>query len=395
MGAITHAQCWLFVLVFSSAFIIMCHPAAAYKEAEHFDIGDKGLNVYVNNAESQDWLGLWALDLYYTSNIRVWFDAEDDYYWAGVPSYMWHFWDHRGGDNDGLGTLDSAYTRACNFWGDPYTLTGTPLFNNYVNGSISDAYDYLGCVGHLTMDMAVPAHVHNDQHAVQDWYECLYICNGGTRPNGGLANVYSTPQLRSLMLVLNDRADDWPSDNADAHDGGPTSAAFFVRNADGYVVSTAPGYSGAMIANDVYPAAIGHTAGLLRMFYNIVRPIVSLFGNVNRAYSGLNPPILYMTYTGFQGVACQQGMLYYSLASTRPDEYDSSAWLPLLENTGIDSQGRLVFDLSYVSGLNTLNTRMWLRGKVWDVRASDSHPAYLGYIDFDSRRPIIANITVN
>ncbi|HBO43939.1 MAG TPA: hypothetical protein DD670_08410 [Planctomycetaceae bacterium] len=81
--------------------------------------------------------------------------------------YMLRSMDHfcEGGDGnelfDGILFYGSAYTKAAD--------SNYPnAVNYYSSGSITSAYYWLGRTMHLLQDMTVPAHVHNDQHALGD-----------------------------------------------------------------------------------------------------------------------------------------------------------------------------------------------------------------------------------
>jgi hypothetical protein len=76
-----------------------------------------------------------------------------------------HFWEPdtpNGGEYDnGLLGFESSWERAQRYW-------ITNVVPNYLNGNINQSYYWLGRVVHLLEDATVPAHMHLDQHLVDD-----------------------------------------------------------------------------------------------------------------------------------------------------------------------------------------------------------------------------------
>ncbi|MDH3348745.1 MAG: S8 family serine peptidase [Desulfobulbaceae bacterium] len=94
-----------------------------------------------------------------------------------------HFWDRGAEDswNNGYLYYDSAVNRAYKYWSggygynnefdsdwtNGYGIEGEGVKWLYLNGDAQQkalAYEYLGHIVHLLVDMSVPAHVHNDAH---------------------------------------------------------------------------------------------------------------------------------------------------------------------------------------------------------------------------------------
>ncbi|MGC9450365.1 MAG: hypothetical protein ACP5I4_02870 [Oceanipulchritudo sp.] len=185
--------------------------------------------------------------------------------------------------DDGFLWYPSATTQAENIW-DNYMALDYPA-------NRPRAYYRLGHVVHLLADMTVPAHVHNDEHAISEPYENaigagerfkLYFF-GCTR--AGLDALWTQPvglnasSLRDLFHRTANYTEDYDSGdaNGDVTDGSPPydPGDYPTTWHRPQEVSRAGGMSDAEItitADDLMPYAIRRTAELYRLFYREFDP---------------------------------------------------------------------------------------------------------------------------
>jgi PKD repeat protein len=128
--------------------------ASAYCEDVHEYIAEQTALLIYSNSES----------ITYLENIKHGSRHEDEYdhvYDTGSPCQtITHMWDADAGLDD-LNEEWPCY--GTNSWQKAQRLWGLAL-GEYSSGDKSRAYEYLGHVAHLLMDMTVPAHAHKDYH---------------------------------------------------------------------------------------------------------------------------------------------------------------------------------------------------------------------------------------
>jgi len=108
-------------------------------------------------------------------------DVHDHVYGIGWPcTTITHFWDADNGPDD---IVDTDTCDGNNAWQKARVLWGMAL-GEYHSGDKPVAYEYLGHVAHLLMDMTVPAHAHEDTHAFADAFE-----DWMTRSKAGLSQL--------------------------------------------------------------------------------------------------------------------------------------------------------------------------------------------------------------
>jgi hypothetical protein len=362
--------------------IAITSQAFAYQGAEHSNIGDQARALFLAVAPGNQWCGVSPL-----TNAQVWDHIaymlvhEDD-----GGSWVRHFWNPDGGTNDGWFGYDSAYVYA-------QSLADTVLFPAYQAGDRQLAYQTLGRIGHLVSDMGVPAHVHNDPHPFEEWYEKEYIgaVVGGVKVNYVFAGVddIRTGTLFGLMYNLAERADNYPSNDREGEEHAWADLfETVIINGEPQVVGK-PG-TGPLIANDCYKGAIGSLVGLFHWFFDAVHPVAGPLSPVNTAISGIwgSDFLLYGTEFGVGALIVSQGELTCSTASAAPDPWDEWAWAPV----DADYMGISPFALSWRP--SSLNRRAWLRARVWDSLRCESPPAIMGWVDIDSTRPGILNVSI-
>jgi len=210
-------------------------------------------------------------------------DTTDNPFGQLMP-YLRHFCNGGDGEEiyDGLLLYDSALTQAERYWQD-YVL------NTYVS-TRSLSYYYLGHVMHLLEDMTVPAHVHDDQHALGDAYESWvevnndfqYYTSGGAAPGWNIAMPAS---LEDSFRLTADYTHDYPSDDYAGEAPPEYDASFRApgRHRPDLIVSsgTLSDADCETIAGDLMPWAIEQTASLMRLYYSEVdatAPQVQLLG---------------------------------------------------------------------------------------------------------------------
>jgi len=145
-----------------------------------------------------------------------------------------HFWD--ADDPDPNNPVDEAVScTSPNAWQKAHVLWGMAL-GEYHSGDTAAAYEYLGHVAHLLMDMTVPAHAHEDMHPSADAFE-----DWMTRSKAELSQVEKddlialepveipdwAPKLDWLFYTTNQIADFYASDDTDGDSDDPLVWADF------------------------------------------------------------------------------------------------------------------------------------------------------------------------
>jgi Subtilase family/Bacterial pre-peptidase C-terminal domain/CARDB len=208
--------------------------------------------------------------------------------------YLRHFWDPDAGYNVGLtfplnlGTqYESAVNRAERFW--------DTAKSEYRGANFGTAYWWLGRVGHLLMDMGVPAHVHLDCHGgvpgcgadsyevwMEDHYSefaasgsltdyntldmnAFYINTwnlGPTYKNQALAQT----NLFKLFLHMAEWTDEFESDGrpGETHSDGVGDVCNFLSDTECR-----------NHANSIVPRLMKHVAGLYKLFWDETHPPLS------------------------------------------------------------------------------------------------------------------------
>lgn len=104
------------------------------------------------------------------------FDKKDHVYHLPFPTNtLAHFWSADAGDSSsGLVGCENAWQKARKLWegwsDDPSEYPDGAI-DRYKAGDKGRAYDYLGHIAHLLVDMSEPAHAHKDSHTIYD--ECF------------------------------------------------------------------------------------------------------------------------------------------------------------------------------------------------------------------------------
>lgn len=267
-----------------------------YPYLRHFCAGADGL-------ELTD--GLSYADM--TVNIGVPDEHQNHFYsayeWA---SMLWNGWE------DGFGAIE--------------------LYD--VPGMRGLSYWYLGHVAHLLQDMTVPAHVHNDEHPLDEDYEETVADHENFRlwEYGGTDSdaVRSSPTrmislsstLESLFRETTDYTEEYDSNNADGDDeaGIPNTGRHHPD-----LVSRSGGFTGdgqdltpsssnevTILADDLMPWAIEQTSALFRLFYHEVDAsppqVTQIEVKLNSQYQSVStdfwqPTIVNTERLDFSGVA--------------------------------------------------------------------------------------------
>ncbi len=207
--------------------------------------------------------------------------------------YFRHF--AAGGDGDeiydGWSFYESAVTQALRYWQD-YVIA------NYASAKAT-AYYYLGHVVHLLEDMTVPAHVHNDDHAIRDAYEytmgehynyALWGVGEGARA-GPVGPIGLPADLVEIFRATIDYTEEYDSNDADGDDEAGIPNVGRHRpdlvdrsgglSGDGQTLGPADSNELTILADDLMPWAMEQVAGLLRLFYSqvdLTGPAVELYG---------------------------------------------------------------------------------------------------------------------
>ncbi len=364
-------------------WVLLAQSAHGYGVDQHLSIGSDALSLYDSNAPTQHWAGADGVRICW-NHFAYMLHHEDD-----APNWLQHFWNPDGGDNDGLWLNDSAYTRASNF-------LSNYRYMHYAQGDQAYVYRTLGRIAHLVSDMGVPAHVHNDPHpganvGDPDWNEQYYIKNYPP-PSPELNDVYNGSTLRNIMYVLAEATDDYSTEDCD----GDVYSRADLFNLDlqlMYWQSAGKAGTGPLIAGVGYEGAGGHVVGIINHFFSTVRPSI-IDADGNKSVSGLSDEILEVDATTYGEQLCQTGVLWFSVAPTAPDPWDDSAWSRLATTNSVYPSGELAFLLQGGVELARFDMRIWLRGRVWDSNWSDSEPVLLGWLDVDSTKPKISNVTI-
>lgn len=367
----------LSVLILASLFLTVSRLSYSYEAGEHVDIGNQAKQLYLANAAVNHWTGASALEHSYCwGRIEYMLVEEDNLF---DMYYLEHFWDPVTGD--GLWGYDSAYVRAQGLW-------DTTLFQAYRSGDIDVAYETLGRIAHLVSDMGVPAHVQLDPHPPlvdPDWYEHTYIANSVHHPIATTSDISAESTLFALMHTLATATDAFATED-DYHGTQYTSWELFDYDEYGEFLGAKPN-TGSMIAAVSYRGSVGAVVGLFRLFFSIAQPTVASLYPTNEVTSGLLFTIFELNASGYMGLTCERGALYYSTAVSLPDPWDHSAWLLVNEELGASPY-------FFLWAPGDLNHRVWLRGRVWDSLHCDSAPVVSGWMDIDSTRPEIRNVTI-
>ena len=349
--------------------------ATPYGDAEHQNIGSVAIGNYLTYcAAHEDCVGKVALqDATNSSKCYLGFTSEDN-----PPRWMEHFWDPYTGE--GLsrfplpGNYRNAYDKAVALWCDE-------LIPKYADGGenggakYAEAYEILGRIAHLVMDMGVPAHVNRDPHPQEEYYEKDYIVVPGHRVYD--TNIAIADTLFGLMYPLacvsrkfdsNDR--DGVVDNGTRRAGGWTPA------------------EGAEIATECYPGAIRAVGGLFKHFYDTVRPTVEPDkpgeGVIHSGLKGVDLRAKAKSYC--MDFSSDGHILKVRFEYSEDDDPASAYWDIVAEphTRNADYQ----YTHNWVETID--DDRVWIRFVAWDKGHCDSLPVHK-WIKMDSTRPRVSN----
>ncbi len=202
-----------------------------------------------------------------------------------------HFWDADGGPND---EVTSVFCNGPNAWQKARILWGMAL-GEYHAGHTSTAYEYLGHVAHLLMDMAVPAHAHEDMHPWSDEYEDwlgvpeaalstaeldALIALGPVELPGGPVNP-----LYRLFYLTNQRADFYASEDFDGDSVDPNGWVDFSELEDVAKCRDQDDFDDDclhIVRRNTYPYAIRAVATLYQLFEEAIHHDTALTVVIDR-----------------------------------------------------------------------------------------------------------------
>jgi len=167
----------IFVVTLLLVFQLISGDAAAFKWQTHSYIASQAFRLF-SNQELIDYAG--EIGNGAVSADDYVYECEGDVCWWQFESVLAprdHFWD---ADHD----LPLCYPGANDCWGTAYARANYYwefAIQEYAAGNKADAYKFLGYVVHHLSDMASPAHVHLDPHAlpgdhdiIEDYLEAHY-----------------------------------------------------------------------------------------------------------------------------------------------------------------------------------------------------------------------------
>ena len=287
-------------------------------------------------------------------------------------------------------------------------MPGAGAAQNYLDGNLADAFNYLGHAAHLLQDMTVPAHVHNDMHVsgdpFEDWVGGEAILNRpaesrwanyglpagldypvespqdvaarsghtfqpGYTPGSFFAPpVADTQNLLDLFLFTALRTDDFDSkDFFGQYDRGgrngvtrqsPTDLGGENRGDDAHWTQQAVD----TLARELVPTAIERTAELVRHFFGLVdtedpRMAVTFGGHAD---AGQSPQVVRQaTFRVTVGATDQDtgdsGISRHNLTVRYRQMAPGGSWTPwqCLPDLPTDSEGASLLDAVHVSDLSS------------------------------------------
>jgi len=375
---------WCAIISAASCWSALLGQAVAYEAGEHQDIATKARANYRSYvaAHPDTAVGGTAIGYaaYWDDEVYVGVVQEDD-----NPFWMTHFWDPDAADDaDGLPGCQNAFQRATFFWNSLLPL--------YENGAYGGAYRSLGHVMHLVSDMGTPAHVNLDEHAEGDWYEGTYIPSRRVQST----NIdTASGTLRGLMATAAEIADNFDSGPAIGFLGADGEVDLGNRRAGGFTLT--PTDEGAEIAAACYPAAIAGSGGLLKLFYDTVKPVVSMVapseGDICSGIKGVNFTALAHSYnTAYNVVGQVHSVAYYDTTvdpyipgytPTGSFEFATECFSPTTA-----PNGDLQWKATWTCNINS--SKVWVRAVAFDNALCDSLP-FTQWIKIDSKRPEVIN----
>lgn len=153
-----------------TAGLLQPTPAQAYQTEVHPKVASYASSLYVYGELVTYWDSFIAGTRHEDELDHVW----DHGGALDACTTINHFWAADNGWND---PVTSAFCNGANAWQKAEILWGMAL-GEYLSGDPHSAYEYLGHVAHLLMDMAVPAHAHEEMHPISDAYEDGYLDTG-------------------------------------------------------------------------------------------------------------------------------------------------------------------------------------------------------------------------
>lgn len=342
----------------------------AYQAAEHTDIGECSRTNYVAyvQANPDTAVGTNALTIHWV-NVAGTIVSEDT---DGFMPYRRHFYDPVTGNGlTYLGiTHQDAVTRSIDFWNNT-------VLPEYRDGNYANAYQALGRVAHLTMDMGVPAHVNLDPHPASEFYESTYITVPANRIGIGSTGLSSAGTVRDLMHTLATA-----SRNFDSNDRNGL-VDLGTRRAGGFTAT-----EGAGIAIVCYPGAIEAVGGLFKLFYDTVKPIVQL-----------DRPVQEEIHSGLIGIPFEAKANSYNKAVSDADyiqkvlfdyaEEDAPAAIDWV-NAGLATVFDAAYKYTYTWNNSIDDDKVWVRAIAIDDGECESLPDKT-WIKIDSTRPTVSN----
>jgi hypothetical protein len=202
-----------------------------------------------------------------------------------------HFWDADLGPDD---EVWSVFCDGPNAWQKSRILWGMAL-GEYHAGHVGTAYEYLGHVAHLLMDMAVPAHAHEDMHPWSDEYEDWLgvpeaalttaeldglIALGPVELPGGAINP-----LYRLFYLTNQRADFYASEDYDGDSIDPNGWVDFSGLEDVAKCRDQDDFDNeclSIVRRNLHPYAIRAVATLYQLFEEATRQDTALTVVIDR-----------------------------------------------------------------------------------------------------------------
>ncbi len=367
-----------------------------YEVVNHHDIGQKARALYIAfvaaNVDSAVGVDAISHTPYWN---RVYSALEDED--GGIACYLCysHFWN----PDTGTGILfdppvQNALERAQMLWQEALA--------HYEAGQYDEAYEDLGRVMHLAADMGTPAHVHCDMHPGHDWYEWTYILS--TTLNANAIDTTST-NLSTLFTRVAEVADDFDSGpenggheqvwipdpegeggqwvEVDYGEDGEVDCG--TRRSNGFTAQ-----EGSAIAQACYPAAISAAGGVLRLFYQTIKPQVFILSPTQGEIRNTIPfSAIAVSYNATGGNSrIEKVEFYYQIADTPVAGYAPTG--------GYTKQGIITtpdptthtYRYTWSSLLN--ERKVWLRARSWDLGHCDSLPEST-FVSVDNTPPVVIN----
>lgn len=345
----------------SFVLVGICRGVLAYGPNEHTNIGNQARDNYLAYVAAHPETAVGTNALQNQDNWAAIADtivSED-----ALPLPRLHFWNPDGGDNDGWLLYDSAYTRAKDRW-DNYMRPA------YKDGNYTVAYQELGRVMHLVMDMGVPAHVNLDGHLPPDeeWYEQTYAPSNHLAESG----LVTAGTLHDMMLNLAEMSDNYDSndENGEVDQG--------ARRTNGFTMA-----EGEEIAQTCYRGAIRAAGGVLKLFYDTVQPQAVLVS-----------PVQESIHSGLMGVPLAARVRSYEQPFTSASfiqrvgfkyaEIDSPATNDWIHAGAVYVPEESIYRLIWRNQID--DNKVWIRAVAIDKGGCESLPVKI-WIRIDSTRP--------